>query len=263
MSLETELIGQQSSRFHRIRIVDETGSTNRDLMNEALKGASEGEVLVAGHQTEGRGRQGRTWLDEPDSALLVSWLLRPEGYEVGLIPLLTGMAVVDALSELGAPVGLKWPNDVLVPSFGERKLAGILAEAGQSQVGAAEPALHVVVGLGLNLAFSGSPEAGDVAIDLASLVDASLIEAVPPKIEVLRSVLGHVERYLQQLEAGAADDVRAAYVDRCLTIGRAVRFTTPIGEVTGTATAIDDSGALTIDTSTGTVIVTAGDAHHI
>ncbi len=258
MSIETELIGQQSSRFRRIRVVDETGSTNRDLMKEATAGATEGEVLVAGHQTEGRGRQGRSWLDEPDSALLVSWLLRPRHYEIGLIPLVTGMAVVDAMSEFGASVGLKWPNDVLVPSQGERKLAGILAEAGQSRVGAAEPALHVVVGLGLNLAFDTPPEAGDVAIDLASLVTR-----VPQKIDLLRKILGHVEGYLQQLEAGDTSGVRAAYVERCITIGRKVRFVTPTGEVTGTATTIDDSGALTIKTPTGTVVVSAGDAHHL
>ncbi len=203
MSLETELIGQQSSRFLQIRLVDETGSTNRDLMSEAAAGAPEGVVLVANHQTAGRGRQGRVWLDEPESALLVSWLLRPSDYDIGLIPLVTGMAVVDALAELGAPVGLKWPNDVLAPSHGDRKLAGILAEAAPSTVGAKSSAMHVVVGLGLNLAFRGAPEAGDVAVDLASLVDE-----VPPKVDVLRLILGHVEQYLSQLESGAAGAVR-------------------------------------------------------
>lgn len=258
MTTETELIGQQSSRFFRIRVVSETGSTNRDLMEEAAKGAPEGVVLVADHQTVGRGRQGRAWLDEPRSSLLVSWILRPTGYDFGLIPLLTGMAVVDALADIGVVVGLKWPNDVLVASHGGRKLAGILAEAAQSPVAGQSPQTHVVVGLGLNLRFTAEPEAGDRAIDLATLVTT-----VPDRIELLRLVLGHVERYLVLLESGAADSVRAAYAERCLTLGRDVRFETPVSEVIGVARSIDASGALVIDTSSGPVTVSAGDAHHL
>ncbi|MEZ5343630.1 MAG: biotin--[acetyl-CoA-carboxylase] ligase [Acidimicrobiales bacterium] len=257
MDAEAELIGKQSSRFAAIRVVAETGSTNRDLMAEAATGLAEGAVLVADHQTAGRGRQGRSWFDEPESALLVSWLLRPTGYSIGLIPLVAGMAVVDALADTGCEVGLKWPNDVLVPAEAGRKLAGILAEAAESTIDG-ERRLHVVVGLGLNLRFSQRPEAGDRAIDLASLT-----EHVPAKLDLLRNILGYVEHYLAQLEAGDEASVRAAYVARCLTLGRLVRFETPAGVVEGRATGIDDSGALQILTDGGDVVVSAGDAHHV
>ena len=80
----------------------------------------------------------------------------------GWLPLLTGVAVVDALDEItGVTAGLKWPNDVLV---GTGKLAGILAE-----VAAPEPV--VVVGLGLNVTMTAE-EAPDPAATSLSMLDA-------------------------------------------------------------------------------------------
>ena len=63
--------------FGPVRFVGTTGSTNADLLAEARAGAPEGLVLVADHQTAGRGRQGRSWVAPPGAALLASVLLRP------------------------------------------------------------------------------------------------------------------------------------------------------------------------------------------
>lgn len=127
-------------------MVPQTGSTNADLLEAARAGAAEGLVLVAEEQTAGRGRLGRTWSAPAGAALTFSVLLRPAGVpptRLGWLPLLTGVAVAAAVrAETGVPASLKWPNDVLV---GERKLAGILAEAHSDAV---------VVGVGLNVTLS-------------------------------------------------------------------------------------------------------------
>lgn len=277
MRAECELSGPANTRFLRIRQVVETGSTNADLLNEAANGAPEGAVLLAEHQTVGRGRQGRPWLDSPRSSVLASWLLRPRTQYVTLLPLLTGLAVADALdSGWGVEVGVKWPNDVLAvvpndknsePHSGEaatrsgvqsneRKLAGILVEA--SSRGSD---LAVVVGVGLNVEFlEGIPEeVSGVATDLASL----MVGEAPTPIEVLQQILRSVERYLQVLEQQGPQQLLDAYRSRCLTLGRQVRMETPGGIVEGRAVDIEGGGGLVLETKQGPTTVTAGDTHHL
>jgi BirA family transcriptional regulator, biotin operon repressor / biotin---[acetyl-CoA-carboxylase] ligase len=114
-------------------VVEETGSTNEDLLRAAGTGAAEGAVLVAERQTRGRGRQGRSWVTPPGAALTFSVLLRPAlpPAERGWLPLLTGVALARAVSATtGVGVALKWPNDLLagpqVPgdALGGSELAG-------------------------------------------------------------------------------------------------------------------------------------------
>ena len=106
-----------------------------DSTNEYLKrrGAllPDGTVVVADHQTAGKGRLGRSWQDAPGQSLLASWLLKSlQGDALLLLPLAAGMAVLDALDSLGAQgAALKWPNDIVAQRDGRcRKLAGILCE---------------------------------------------------------------------------------------------------------------------------------------
>ena len=154
--------------FGPVRFVGSTGSTNADLLAAARSGVPEGSVLVADHQTAGRGRRGRSWVAPEGSALLASVLLRPR-WDTGRVALLspaTALAVRDACASYGPAVALKWPNDVVAPADsgtggpdpgagegpaggaprGEAKLAGVLAEfdSGGS-------ALAVVVGFGVNV----------------------------------------------------------------------------------------------------------------
>src|SRR5215472_4561867 len=128
--------------WREVRVVEETGSTNADLLAEAQAGAGEGLVLVAEAQTAGRGRLGRRWISPPRRALTFSVLLRPAvpAGLLGWVPLLAGVAVASALEHTaGVDARLKWPNDVLA---GGAKLAGILAERWGSAI---------VVGTGINV----------------------------------------------------------------------------------------------------------------
>jgi BirA family biotin operon repressor/biotin-[acetyl-CoA-carboxylase] ligase len=120
------------------------GSTNDLLKALARDGAREWTVVVAREQTHGRGRQGRAWQSPPGN-LYLSFLLRPApDAAAGLLPLMAGVALVEAARGWGVEARLKWPNDLHV---GERKLAGVLVEAAGGRQGLD----HAVVGVGVNL----------------------------------------------------------------------------------------------------------------
>src|SRR5215470_6491119 len=141
--------------WREVRVVEETGSTNADLLAKARSGADEGLVLVAEAQTSGRGRMGRRWISPPRRALTFSVLLRPPVPPalLGWVPLLAGVAVASALERTaGVDARLKWPNDVLV---GDAKLAGILAERWGDAV---------VVGTGIN----GLQQRGELPVPTAT-----------------------------------------------------------------------------------------------
>jgi BirA family biotin operon repressor/biotin-[acetyl-CoA-carboxylase] ligase len=244
------------SPWREIRVVDETGSTNADLVAEAKRGAAAGLVLVAESQTAGRGRLDRDWVAPPRSGLTVSVLLRPGAPAAGWgwLPLLTGLAVVDAVqSTAGLAAYLKWPNDVLV---GERKLAGVLVERVE---GESSPA--AVVGLGLNVSLRADeapvPRVTSLAMERAETVDRAV---------VLKAVLRALATRLRQWEraevgrSGLLADYRAA----CRTLGRDVRVELPAGaELEGRAQAIDDDGRLLLITDDGRQLVSAGDVVHL
>ncbi len=171
------------------------------------------------------------------------------------------------------PVALKWPNDVICPVLGERKLCGILAEAttvvpggpdggahgSGSGAGAVAGRLVVVSGMGMNLRWS-TPPPDDIAERAATLEE--LAGRPVDRWDVVRAVLGHLDRWLTRAAADPTD-VLDAYRGRCVTLGRRVRMQTATGEVEGMAVAVADSGALVLDTGPTLVELTAGDAHHL
>ena len=129
-----------------ITLVEETGSTNADLA-AAIRGGegwAEGRWLVARRQTAGRGRQGREWFDGAGNFMgSTAVLLAEGGPPPASLSFVAALAVRDAaVAVLGedAPLGLKWPNDVLLDGG---KLSGILLEMVRG---------HIVVGIGVNLA---------------------------------------------------------------------------------------------------------------
>ena len=95
---------------------DTVESTNTEATKQAKLGADAGLCIIAGEQTAGRGRHGRTWVSEKDSGLYFSIVLRPklESRFLPLITLMTGVAVHDTLKEFGIGPDIKWVNDILV-----------------------------------------------------------------------------------------------------------------------------------------------------
>ena len=210
--------------------VAETGSTNDDLV--AFADAPDRTVLVAGHQTGGRGRLGRRWEAPPRANLLASMLFRDVPEQPGDLTRAVGIAAVDAVAVVsGLQTRLKWPNDVLLDG---RKLAGILAQ--RSGAGA------VVVGIGLNVGWA--PEGA-----------ARLGSGVEP-VAVLTELL----RGMQSPPADGHDRYRAL-LD---TLGRRVRVELPSGDVVGRAVDVDRDGRLNVvDDCAITHHIDAGDVVHL
>jgi BirA family biotin operon repressor/biotin-[acetyl-CoA-carboxylase] ligase len=246
------------SRWQRIDVVAETGSTNADVIARAAAGEDvDGAVLVAEHQTAGRGRNGRTWSAIPGAQISMSVGVSTDGIPStswGWIPLIAGLAVLDAVGPTGVEAGLKWPNDVLARPPAHGKLAGILAEV-------AAPAPVVVIGIGLNVSH-GSEELPD-----PGATSLAMLGGRPTKRgDLVVTLLDGLERRIAGLRAanGAAATLIAEYTAHSLTIGARVRATMPGDrEIVGDAKYVDDQGRLCIDTGGETVVVSAGDIVHL
>ena len=245
-----------------MRWVAETGSTNSDLMAAAAAGDRSAEVLVADLQTAGRGRLDRSWVAPTGTAftgsLRCAAAVAPE--HLGLVPVATGLAVLDALGLSGVPRGvarLKWPNDVIVAGSGtgglpDRKLAGILCEAGHGVV---------VIGIGLNC--RRPPEVDGILAERAAWI-SDLVPTAPGLVDLAVSLVLAVDARLGQLEASPASIV-ADQTAACDTIGRQVRVELPSGSWTGTAVGVDDHGQLLVRRPGSTLpeTVMAGDVVHL
>ena len=236
--------------------VAETGSTNADLVVQARSGAAHGTVLVADHQTAGRGRLGRSWQAPPGSALLCSILLRPEPTAVihGAV-WAVALAAQSAVATLtGVTPELKWPNDLMV---GERKLAGVLAE-GVTDPGDPLTLSGVVVGIGLNVGWAEPPR--EVA---ARAITVEELGARPVDRHVLLERLLTDLAPLVELWIDTPDELHAEYRSRLDTLGRAVRVDMGDRLLSGTAVDVTADG-LAIRLADGTEqLVLAGDVVHL
>ena len=190
----------EGSRFADVRWVAETGSTNADLLAAARSGEPDGVVLVADHQTAGRGRLGRTWVAPPGGSLLFSVLLRP-ALEPGHLHLLTtalGVAAAGAVDRVaGVTAGVKWPNDLLVEG---RKLGGILIETSGEMQG---PSV-AVIGVGVNHRLGElAAGIGQPATDVASHCNPA-----PSRNLILARTLVHLVAILDAFERGGFAPLR-------------------------------------------------------
>jgi BirA family biotin operon repressor/biotin-[acetyl-CoA-carboxylase] ligase len=239
-----------------IEVFDEAPSTNAIAAERARAGAPEGLVIVADHQTAGRGRLDRSWETPRGRAVTFSMLLRPTAPTRSWpwLPLLTGYAVDKALRARGLDAGVKWPNDVLV---GERKIAGILVERLETEAGPA-----AVVGVGLNTSIREDelpvPQATSLAIETGQ---------DPDRTEVIFELLSSIRETYDAWQAGGdLNGMRLAesYTKACVTVGQDVRVDLPDGTVLeGRATGIDPSGQLVVATPHGEHHVGAGDVVHV
>lgn len=236
-----------------VEVVEETGSTNADLLARAATLAAP-VLLVARNQTAGRGRAGRSWLSSSEGSLTFSLAWRFEGGLARLtgLPLAVGVALAETLERLGVQVGLKWPNDVLRDGD---KLAGILIETQAAQNGNASGAVWAVIGIGLNLVMPDELEA-QIGRHVASLPWLARMD----RDALLAALLDGLTGALREFERAGFGAFAARWNLRHAWQGETVTVLdrgTVLHE--GSAAGVDDAGRLLLDTQEGRITVLAGD----
>ncbi|MBT94580.1 MAG: biotin--[acetyl-CoA-carboxylase] ligase [Acidimicrobiaceae bacterium] len=219
-----------------------TGSTNQDLLQKSEIIAKHPAVVIADHQTAGRGRLDRKWVSDKKSALLMSVSLEADASTdmISLYSMKLSVAAVKALDYLGFPeIKIKWPNDLIVLHQGEsHKLAGILAQSvikGKIAI--------VVVGLGLNISLSNLRN-----ILVNERVSALSELGKPPNVVDL------AEGILKELAVGDSDgeSLVAEYEKYSHTLGTFVGVDTGEEKFEGFAKRITKTGSLIIQSDNGT-----------
>lgn len=256
-----------------MRWVAETGSTNADVMALARNGEPEGIVVVADHQTAGRGRAGRTWMAPAEASLLLSVLLRPPAGVMDLSTMAMAVAMAEAVESVaGFAPRLKWPNDLVWPGDGsadDRKLAGILAEADWPAGSTAdasyrrpdpEQRVAVVVGIGINVAW---PE--DLPLDLAEIAVACnhITQTPVDREDLLVALLRRLDTHYSRLLEGDRESLLVAWRQRSATLGRRVRVDLGSEQIEGVAADVTAAGHLVVETASGPRQVAVGDVVHL
>lgn len=228
----------------RLICLGAVGSTNDVAGRAGQRGLPERLAVFAELQTRGRGQRGRAWQAPTGRGLLVSTLWRPPvaGADLGGMAQVCGVAAVEALGALGAPAGLKWPNDLML---GGAKAGGILIEtafvAGRVD--------HLVAGIGINV-LQGADElpptpypATSVRLATGRAIDRTVLAA-----RLLDRLAATYDEWLR-----APESVFGRWRGVLETLGRRVLVEGPNGRVAGLARDVEPDGALLLEQADGRV----------
>jgi len=245
--IEAQLPAQVRTRIDALRVEWTIESTNTSLLESPPPPAGRAAVVLAEHQTGGRGRRGRSWIAPPGGAicLSVAWQYADLPADLSAVSLVVGLSVVAALDELGiGGAQLKWPNDVVTDSG---KLGGILLEM-RAEAGGP---VHLVIGIGLNVLLDESARAavgatGNVADDLHAHR-----QPAPDRNAVVAALLSRLVPALEEFPRQGLTPHLVHWNERDALRDHEVRVEN-LGEVTrGMARGIDAHGALLVETPGG------------
>ena len=204
----------------QVKVFPTISSTNTVLKQMALEDAPAGLALVAGEQTAGRGRLGRSFYSPAGSGLYLSLLLRPdlEASDAVKLTACAAVSVAEAIESLAeVRLDIKWVNDLFL---GGKKVCGILTEAGlDCETGRMS---YVIIGIGINTRVP----AGDFPEDIRQIAGAVFGDAPVPDLRNRLAAL-----VLDRLMAYAADPASPVlfqkYRDRSMVLGKPVHILSP------------------------------------
>lgn len=245
-------MGVAAERFQRIAL-DSVDSTSEEARRLAMCGFDGDILIVASRQTEGRGRDGRTWRSPPGN-LYCSTLLRPNcpPAEAARIGFAAGLATAEAVSEVlpdGPRVSCKWPNDVLI---GGRKVAGILLE---SSAAGSETMEWLIIGIGVNVAHA--PESRDAVYPATSLAAEGAVDITPQSL--LDRIAERLAAWLTVLTDAGFEPLRRAWLRRAYGLNASLTARLATESVQGVFLDLDGDGALVLRTAGGVRRIAAGD----
>ncbi len=255
-AIRAHLAPAARQRIARLETVWSIASTNTELLGRSSLKSGASEVLLAEHQSAGRGRRGRAWLAPPGGAICLScsWSFRAVPQDLGALGLVIGVCALRALGRLGMRgARLKWPNDLL---FGERKLGGVLIDLRAESAGPA----YVVIGIGLNVAL-GAELAGKIAaagVAATDLAAAGLKSA--SRNQVAAALIAGCLDGLAVFERSGLKPFLEEWRNADALRGRAVEVKAVEGAVSrGLARGVDIHGALLVETAQGLERFISGD----
>jgi BirA family biotin operon repressor/biotin-[acetyl-CoA-carboxylase] ligase len=254
--MENTMLSQILSRlpghpwYDRIQYFDTIDSTNTYAKKLAMEGAAAGTVIIAGRQTAGRGRLGRSFSSPENMGIYLSVILRPNCKPTDIMHLTcaTGVAALEAIAR--PDVGIKWTNDLVM---GKRKLGGILTELSVDP--ATGNVAWVVVGIGINCcqkSWDFPEEIRHMACSLGMEDRSDVMNLMVDLIEALH----RMDRDLLSKKA----DIMSSFREKCVTIGSQISVVRGDDIRHGTAVAVDDEGGLLVQyPGGGSEIVTSGE----
>ena len=197
-------------------------------------------IVMARHQTRGRGRRGTAWVPAT-AAFYATYVFHEDGNDSPLsgLPLVVGVVICQALEVFGAKLGLKWPNDIVTAR--KEKLGGVLVESFAGTTGR-----EVLVGIGLNL--SEAPAGVESSAALSSIVPRQ----VDP-VTVAGVLSDPLWRAWKEFQAQGFAGFRQMWRERAVYLGEEMAFETGIEVVSGRMIDINDQGCLQILDSNGVV----------
>ena len=222
-------------------------STNDQLKIMARQGAPHGTVLIAGHQTAGHGRMGRSFQSSADVGVYLSILLRPKCPPKELMHLTCAAAVAmcDAVEQaVGIYPGIKWTNDLV---FEKKKLGGILTELGFEKDGSIA---YAIIGIGINCCHQKDdfdPGIQDIAASLSMVTGKTIDRNI-----VAAAMMDALYRMDKSLLTGKPE-IMQRYQDNCITVGQEISLVRGDDIRYGTAISVDDDGALIVRFRDGSV----------
>jgi len=236
-SLVTKIIGKE---IFFLETVDSTNTYARKLVK---RGFGEGIVIIADHQTEGRGRFGKKWHSPPGTGAWMSVILNPVGNKNSLINInyICALSVVEAIYNLIYVKGeIKWPNDILI---NKKKVGGILSELVKFE----DKKEFIIAGIGININQSYEDFPSDLREIAISLKIISGIELEREKIII--NILQLLEKYYLLSFENRTDFIFKEWLKWCTTIGKKIRIATSEKYFEGVAESIKPDGKLLLRNS--------------
>jgi len=253
--LRRSLGDELTSRLEKIDVFGSMASTNSFLLTAPPPAAGNIRVVIADHQTAGRGRLGKRWLSPPGSGICLSiaYTFAAQPARLPVLTLALGVGVVHALGDLDVTgVSLKWPNDIVAQ---DRKLGGILTEV-QSRPGAV---VTVITGIGLNVALPAEADVGAECGGALRPVDLQTIAKALPAREVIGAALiGALYAASATFDAQGFAAFAPSWKRYDWLLGRHIVVEQSDRDIAGIAAGVDAEGALLVDTATDRIRVTSG-----
>ena len=223
-------------------------STMDVARDEARKGATTGTMVIAGEQTEGRGRKKRTWIS-PKGNIAFSVILYPEVSYLPFLVVIAALAVARGIEEIiGLKTQIKWPNDILIAG---KKVGGILIE---NEVKGKE-VQYAIVGIGINTEITPVVR-GSGALAATCLKDEMGENVI--RTDIIKQILQEMGRLY--LELPDSEPLLREWRDRLITLGKSVRVYSKGTMLEGVAEAVDATGSLLLRHADGSsTTIVAGD----